>query len=180
MKTLFSRYKSPLLMFILTFSLLGMRPHATTPQTAQPRLQPVITSSNVCTTGCEQRYQGCLAGAGDDPEFLAACAYERDTCLNHCPPGEPVYVLIYNDQPDPSLPGKKVNVHVKVSGDGPTPTGTVTISGASTTCSFTLNPAGIGQCAVEFYGSGNYVLTATYNGDSTYSGGTDTEDHTVK
>jgi hypothetical protein len=167
-----SRLKIALLLLILGVSILQA--------TAAQSNGLVAVSGSSCTDGCNLAYQGCVEGAAGDPDILAVCEAEKTSCVSACPVGEPSNVLIYVDNPDSSKPGQKVNVHVKVSGDDGTPTGTVTITGASTTCSFTLNPAGIGKCAVEFYRSGLYVLTATYSGDSVFSSGVDTEDHTVK
>jgi len=84
---------------------------------------------------------------------------------------------ITSDSPDPSLVGGAVNVSVTVSG-GSTPSGTVDITGADTNCSISLS-GGSGNCNVTFNTDGAKTLTATYNGDATHLGSSDTEDHAV-
>jgi len=86
---------------------------------------------------------------------------------------------ITSDSPDPSLVGGTVNVSVTVSGGITSPIGTVDITGADTNCSISLS-GGSGNCNVTFDTVGSKTLTATYNGDSTHVGSSDTEDHTVK
>ena len=85
---------------------------------------------------------------------------------------------ITSDTPDPSTPGELVAVNVTVSGSGTTPTGTVAITGADTNCTITLS-GGNGSCTVVFNASGVKTLTATYGGNSTYAGSSDTETHSV-
>jgi len=86
---------------------------------------------------------------------------------------------ITSDSPDPSLVGGTVNVSVTVSGGSTTPGGTVDISGTDTNCSITLS-GGSGNCDVTFDTVGAKTLTATYTGDTTHAGSSDTEDHAVK
>jgi hypothetical protein len=85
---------------------------------------------------------------------------------------------ITSDTPDPSTPGVLVGVSVTVTGSGSTPTGTVDITGADTNCTITLS-GGSGSCPVIFNTSGSKTIKATYNGNSTYAGSTDTEAHSV-
>jgi hypothetical protein len=85
---------------------------------------------------------------------------------------------ITSDAPDPSSPGQSVTVSVTVAGGSSTPQGTVTISGADTNCSIPLS-GGAGSCNVTFNTTGNKTITATYGGDSSHSGSSDTESHTV-
>jgi hypothetical protein len=82
------------------------------------------------------------------------------------------------DTPDPSTPGQAVGVSVTVSGAGGTPSGMVTITGADTNCTITLS-GGIGSCNVVFTAAGARTLTATYSGDSNYTGSSGTANHTV-
>jgi len=82
------------------------------------------------------------------------------------------------DTPDPSGPGENVSVSVSVTGGSTTPTGTVTITGADTNCTITLS-GGAGSCIAVFNTVGSKTLTATYNGDGSHSGSSDTESHTV-
>jgi large repetitive protein len=85
---------------------------------------------------------------------------------------------ITTDNPDPSSPGQSVLVSVNVTGSGATPTGTVAITGSDSNCTVTLT-SGSGSCNVIFNASGAKTLTATYGGDSNYTGSSDTESHTV-
>jgi hypothetical protein len=87
------------------------------------------------------------------------------------------------DTPDPSLINAYFSVSVKVTNQtgvtAATPSGKVNITGASTTCSITLNSSGTGSCVVKFTSTGSKTLTATYLGDNTHLGSNDTESHTV-
>ncbi|NWG33112.1 MAG: Ig-like domain repeat protein [Chloroflexi bacterium] len=85
---------------------------------------------------------------------------------------------ITSDLPDPSNPGQAVSVTVVVSGGSTTPTGTVAITGADTNCTITLS-GGTGSCNIVFNTTGSKTITATYSGDGTHGGSTDTEPHTV-
>ena len=87
--------------------------------------------------------------------------------------------LITGDFPDPSLINGNVSVSVRVTGGATTPTGKVTISGANTNCTITLNTSGTGSCPVKFTSNGTKTLTATYLGDNTHAGSSDTESHVV-
>jgi hypothetical protein len=87
--------------------------------------------------------------------------------------------LITGDSPDPSLINGNVSVSVRVSGGATTPTGRVSISGANTNCTITLNASGIGSCNVKFTSNGTKTLTATYLGDNTHGSSSDTETHQV-
>ena len=93
-------------------------------------------------------------------------------------PLPPTTTSITSDAPDPSLPGQTVVVGVTVSGTGATPTGTVAITGADTNCTITLS-GGSGTCNVVFTTGGTRTLSATYSGDATHAGSSDTEGHTV-
>jgi VCBS repeat-containing protein len=96
-------------------------------------------------------------------------------------------VEITSDEPDPSSAGEPITIEVAVSGSGGTPTGEVviTINGGlpTETCTATLS-SGSGSCILPVTlpgtGSGNRrVITATYGGDTRFSGDTDTENHRV-
>jgi hypothetical protein len=82
------------------------------------------------------------------------------------------------DMPDPSVPNQNVAVTVTVSGESSTPTGTVDITGADTNCQIIL-VSGSRSCDVVFNTSGAKTLTATYYGDPTHEGSSDTEAHVV-
>jgi hypothetical protein len=88
-------------------------------------------------------------------------------------------VTITGDVPDPSTPGQTVVVGVSVTSPGTTPTGTVAVTGADTNCNITLDASGDGACPVVFMNTGSKTIKATYNGDTNYNGGMDTESHTV-
>ncbi len=87
--------------------------------------------------------------------------------------------LITGDTPDPSTINGNVSVSVRVSGGATTPTGKVSISGANTNCTITLNASGTGSCSVKFTSNGIKTLTAIYLGDNTHSSSSDTEPHQV-
>jgi|GEM_PF-1345477 len=86
---------------------------------------------------------------------------------------------ITSHTPNPSTPGANVAVAVTVAGGSSTPTGTVSITGADTNCTITLNN-GSGTCNVVFTSLGTRTLTATYNGDATHSTSTGTATHQVE
>jgi hypothetical protein len=83
------------------------------------------------------------------------------------------------DIPDPSLVNANVSVSVKVTGGSTIPSGLVTISGANTNCTITLNSSGTGSCNVKFTSTGTKSLIATYLGDNTHASSTDGESHLV-
>jgi hypothetical protein len=73
--------------------------------------------------------------------------------------------------PRPSKVGEWVTANVIVLGQSDLPpTGTVTITGADTTCTMEVSgiPGVTDTCSVVFNSPGNYTLTATYSGDSNY------------
>lgn len=80
--------------------------------------------------------------------------------------------------PDPSIVGQAITVSVTVT-SATTPTGSVTVTGGPSPCTFTL-VNGAGNCAFTFNTTGNYTLTATYTPDtSAFLPSSDTESHTV-
>jgi PKD repeat protein len=83
-------------------------------------------------------------------------------------------------QPDQSTVGQAVTVSVSVSGNGGTPSGSVTVSGESVAqpCTITLS-SGSGSCNISFTAPGNHRVTATYAGDSRFSGSSDDDNHRV-
>src|SRR5215207_7613096 len=87
--------------------------------------------------------------------------------------------LITGDTPDPSANNGNVSVSVKVTGGSTTPSGLVSITGANTNCTLTLNASGTGSCTVKFTSNGTKLLTATYLGDNTHTSSSDTENHQV-
>jgi hypothetical protein len=90
-------------------------------------------------------------------------------------------VQITSDAPDPSIVGQSVHVEFTVMGSGGTPTGnvTITVSGGPETCTGALS-GGSGACDIVLTVLGDTrIMTATYSGDGTFSGDTDTENHRV-
>jgi uncharacterized delta-60 repeat protein len=88
-------------------------------------------------------------------------------------------VAITSDASDPSAVGVSYTVAATVSGGGVTPTGTVTVSdGEGNSATITLS-GGSGSAGLSTLTAGSKTLTATYNGDSNYNTGSDTEAHTV-
>lgn len=96
------------------------------------------------------------------------------------PPKEQTITIITTDSPDPSEIGAWVTVSVEVTGTDTIPTGTVAIAGADVDCSITLVD-GAGSCNVRFTTTTppTRTLTASYAGDDTHYGSSDTENHTV-
>jgi hypothetical protein len=39
-----------------------------------------------CEQTCENAYQKCIVGAGNDPDVMAGCAVDREQCLCRCDP----------------------------------------------------------------------------------------------
>lgn len=87
--------------------------------------------------------------------------------------------IITSHIPNPSTPGATVAVSVTVSGGASIPTGTVTITGADTSCTINLDASGTGTCGVVFNSTGTKTLTATYSGDSSHSSSVGTATHQV-
>ena len=84
------------------------------------------------------------------------------------------------DTPDPSGPGDSVTVSFTVTGGSTTPTGTVTITGQSSGCTTPVTLVnGAGSCSVVFSSVGAKTITATYSGNGSYAGSSDTETHSV-
>jgi hypothetical protein len=86
---------------------------------------------------------------------------------------------IASDTPDPSVIGQAVTVQYVVAPaqGGGTPTGNVTVSDGTVSCTGTV---AAGQCSLTFTSTGAKSLTATYAGDSTFTGSTSAaESHTV-
>ncbi len=86
---------------------------------------------------------------------------------------------IRSDNPDPSIVGQNVVITYLVEGMSPggaDPTGTVTVSDGVNSCSGTVIA---GMCSMALTTPGPRTLTATYAGDSNFSGSSDTEVHNV-
>jgi PKD repeat protein len=87
---------------------------------------------------------------------------------------------ITSDSPDPSVSQAPFTVGFRVASEGPTPTGTVTVTvdDGNATCSAALNN-GEGSCQMALGRTGNRTLRATYSGAPGLNGSSDTEGHTV-
>ena len=88
---------------------------------------------------------------------------------------------ITSDAPDPSTPGGAVNVAVSVTPSSPAPTGSVSVTDGVDSCIIPLNAGdgGSGACALALSTAGSRTITATYIGDATYTGSSDSDPHTV-
>ena len=104
---------------------------------------------------------------------LSLCGTDRPALISST-------TLITGDTPDPSTINGNVVVSVRVTGTSLSPSGSrVYITGANTNCTITLNSSGTGSCLVKFTTNGTKTITATYLGDNTHQGSSDTETHTV-
>ncbi len=88
---------------------------------------------------------------------------------------------ITSDLPDPSNVNAAITVNYTVLVNAPgagTPTGNVvvTVSGGAETCTGTV---AAGTCSITLTSTGARTLTATYAGDTNFTGSSDTEPHTV-
>ncbi len=94
------------------------------------------------------------------------------------PPPAATVTTITSDSPDPSEAGQTVTVQFTVTSGSGTPTGLVTVTDSlsAESCSATI---ATGQCNLLLPNPGSSTLTATYPGDSSYIGSSDTESHTV-
>jgi VCBS repeat-containing protein len=87
---------------------------------------------------------------------------------------------ITSHTPEPSIVGTPVTVGVTVNGAGGIPTGQVTVSGDGAVPPCTINLAsGSGSCQITLTQPGNRDLTATYAGDTRFSGSSGTQKHQV-
>ena len=116
---------------------------------------------------------------GGDASFLTSSGIASHT-VN---PGMTT-TTITSDTPDPSVVGQPYTVTVAVAPTGAaagTPAGTVTISdGAGHTCTTGAISGGSASCVLNNTPVGLATLTATYNGDTAFSGSADTEPHSVQ
>jgi VCBS repeat-containing protein len=87
---------------------------------------------------------------------------------------------ITSHQPEPAIVGAPVTVGVTVEGEGGPPSGQVTVAGdgAPASCTITLSN-GSGSCQITFAQPGNRDVTATYAGDTRFSGSSNTAKHQV-
>jgi PKD repeat protein len=85
---------------------------------------------------------------------------------------------ITGDSPDPSQVGTPFTVSFRVTSEGPTPTGSVTVGDGAQSCTGALSN-GAGSCQLTLSTAGQRTLTATYAGALGLSGSSDSEPHTV-
>ncbi len=79
--------------------------------------------------------------------------------------------------PEPSDPGQEVTVSFTVTSGSGTPTGDVQVTDPNGgSC---MADASVGNCTYTPGGTGTRTITATYSGNASFSGSTDTEQHTV-
>lgn len=143
-------------------------------------VRALVVDSNPCTDACDATLTSCLASAGNDADLQAICSIQHVTCTEGCATLEATTTEITSDKSDPSKPGKSVKVKVQVTGASTLPTGTVTITGADSPVTVPLDQHGKADGDVVFSAEGTCTLVATYNGDATHSGSSDSETHTVQ
>ncbi|HEV8454935.1 MAG TPA: PKD domain-containing protein [Gemmatimonadales bacterium] len=87
---------------------------------------------------------------------------------------------ILTDTPDPSISGAAVTVGFQVTSEGPTPTGSVTVtaSDGAASCIGSLI-GGSGSCLITLGNTGDRILTATYSGAPGLNPSSGTEPHRV-
>jgi PKD repeat protein len=86
---------------------------------------------------------------------------------------------ITGDFPDPSPPGSAFTVQFRVTSDGPSPDGSVTVTDGVESCTGALVGGG-GSCQLSLSTSGDRTLRATYSGAPGFGGSSDTETHRVQ
>lgn len=93
---------------------------------------------------------------------------------------------ITSDTPDPSVPNQQVLVSgtivVNAPGSGSLTGGNIHVSPSASSCDATIAADGSWSCTLpgsDFPSIGNYTITATYAGDTNFSGSSDTEPHQV-
>jgi PKD repeat protein len=90
----------------------------------------------------------------------------------------PTSTTIVSDSPNPSAPGAAFTVGFRVTSEGPTPTGSVTVGDGGESCNGAL-VEGSGSCSLVLSTSGSHTLTATYSGAPGFDASSDTELHRV-
>ena len=87
---------------------------------------------------------------------------------------------IVGDEPDPSLSGHPLLVTFSLSSTYGSPTGvvTVTVNNSQQSCNDVIM-GGLGSCELTLDTPGTYTITATYAGDNTFAGSSDSTEHMV-
>jgi len=117
--------------------------------------------------------------------FDVTASYSGDT--NYNPGSGTTSEAVGLGTPDVNVSGAAgavtgpVSYSVTVTGDGATPTGSVTVSdGQGGTCDILSLVAGAGSCSITENASGSaFSVTASYSGDTNYTGGSGTTSETV-
>ncbi len=107
------------------------------------------------------------------------CAATTDANLQLVVGQAATTTTITSDLPDPSNAGQNVVVQYTVTANAPgagTPAGNVTVSDGVNNCTGTV---AAGQCTVAFVTPGPRTITATYAGNTSFAGSSDTEAHVV-
>jgi Ca2+-binding RTX toxin-like protein len=145
-----------------------------------------IPTGNVTVSDGTQSCTGTVAAGQCDITFTSAGAksitatYAGDSNFNGSTSAAQAHQVnkadttttITSDNPDPSTVGQAVTVQYSVAAFAPgagIPTGNVTVSDGTVSCTSTV---AAGQCLLTFTSAGAKSLTATYAGDSTFSGST--------
>ncbi len=122
-------------------------------------------------------FTGTSAGSGSASSTVDAQSVAAAITINKAS----TTTTITSDLPDPSDINAAVIVSYTVAVNAPgagTATGNVvvTVSGGAETCTGTV---AAGNCSITLTTAGARTLTATYAGDSNFTGSSDTESHTV-
>ena len=107
--------------------------------------------------------------------FAASSATEEHTV--NPPPPAGTTTNITGDSPEPSDPGAAITVSFTVSSSGGTPTGTVVVTDENGGGCNGSAPSG--SCSYTPSGTGTRTITATYQGNASFTESSDTEEHTV-
>jgi PKD repeat protein len=120
-----------------------------------------------------------VGGAGPYTLVFSSTGYASTTSAAIDLRAVSTLTTITGDSPDPSAPGATVTVQFRVSSEGPTPGGTVSVTDGVESCNGTL-AAGTGSCDLALSTPGDRTLRATYSGAPGLNGGSATESHRVQ
>jgi CSLREA domain-containing protein len=147
------------------------------PGSGTPTGNVTVTDGTVSCTGTVAAGQCTITFTSGGSKTLTA-TYAGDSNFNgstsagepHSVDLPPTTTTITSDNPDPSVVGQAVMVQFSVTSTASgTPTGNVTVSDGTDSCTGTV---AAGQCTITFTSAGAKTLTATYAGDSSFSGST--------
>ena len=91
----------------------------------------------------------------------------------------PTGTSITRDDPDPSAVGAAFTVEFRVTSEGPSPIGSVTVGDGRESCSGVLQ-GGSGSCSLALNTPGSRTLTATYSGGPGFDRSSGTKPHQVE